>query len=159
MKTNLPDFSELKFLIVDDEPFMLSMIERMLRQCNAGLILKASDGVQAAGILSGDIAKIDCVISDCNMKPMNGLQLLQAIRSGVDPKIARNQPFILLTGHGERNLVQTAIQLDVNGYVVKPVAMDTLVHAITRAVGVSKPPKGSPIYRDIQIPKVQTAVA
>lgn len=152
-----PDYSAKRFLIVDDETFMLSLIDRMLKQCNAGLIMKASDGAMALKSIKDNFTQVDCIISDCNMKPVNGLQLLQGVRMGVNPRIPREQPFIMLTGHGETEVVKAAIALDVNGYVVKPVAFDKLVQTIDKVLKKPGEAKEPEYYRGIKIPKVQSA--
>ena len=119
-----PDYSSKRFLIVDDEAFMLGTIERMLKQCNAGLIIKATDGGKALRWIKDNFTQVDCIIADFNMTPINGLQLLQGIRLGVNARIPREQPFIMLTGHADTDVVKAAMALDVHGYVVKPVATE-----------------------------------
>lgn len=154
----LPDYSSKRFLIVDDEVFMLGLIERMLKECKAGVIMKANDGGQALRAIKDNFTQVDCIISDYNMKPVNGLQLLQGVRLGVNAKIPREQAFIMLTGHGESDVVKTAIALDVSGYVVKPVALDKLVQTIEKVFARSAEVKDPEYYRTIKIPKVQTSL-
>ena len=87
------------------------------------------------------------------MKPINGLQLLQGIRLGVNAKIPREQPFIMLTGHSETDVVKAAISLDVQGYVVKPVAPEKLYHTIdkvlTRTITEKTPESGTKAWTEI----------
>lgn len=128
-----PDYSKRQFLIVDDEPFMLSMLDRVLKNLKATRIIKARDGAEAIKCIRDDMGRVDCIISDFNMKPVNGLQLLQGIRMGVNPRIPRDQAFIMVTGHGETEVVKTAVMLDVNGYLVKPVSPEKLAQALERA--------------------------
>lgn len=151
----MPDYSSKRFLIVDDEPFMLSLIERMLKDCKAGTIMKASDGGAALKSIKDNFTQVDCIISDFNMKPINGLQLLQAVRVGVNPKIPREQPFIMVTGHGESDVVKTAIALDVHGYVVKPVSPEKLIETIEKVFKRQLDVKDPEYYRTIKIPKAQ----
>lgn len=154
---NTPDYSGKRFLIVDDEPFMLGLIDRMLKQCKAGFIAKATDGGSAMRSVKDTFTQVDCIISDCNMKPINGLQLLQGIRVGINPRIPREQPFIMLTGHGETDVVKAALALDTSGYVVKPVAPEKLFQTIDnvfrRPVNLKEPDH----YRAIRLPQVQSA--
>jgi two-component system chemotaxis response regulator CheY len=154
----LPDYSDKRFLIVDDEVFMLGLIDRMLKECKAGLIMKASDGGAALRSVKDNFTQVDCIIADFNMKPINGLQLLQGIRLGVNAKIPREQAFIMLTGHGESDVVKTAIALDVNGYIVKPVALDKLVATIDNVLKKPLEVKDLDYYRSIKVPKVQTSL-
>jgi len=151
-----PDYSSKRFLIVDDETFMLGLIDRMLKQCNAGLIVKASDGGMALRSIKDNFTQVDVVIADFNMKPVNGLQLLQGIRMGVNPRIPREQPFIMLTGHGDTDVVKAAIALDVNGYVVKPVSFEKLVHTIDKILKRPAEVKDAEFYRGIKLPVAQS---
>lgn len=151
----IPDYSSRRFLLVDDETFMLGMIDRILKQCNPGAITKVTDGGMALRSIKDNFTQVDCIISDFNMKPINGLQLLQAVRAGVNPKIPREQPFIMLTGHGETEVVKTAISLDVHGYVVKPVASDKLFQTIDRVLKKPLEVKDADYYRSIKLPQFQ----
>jgi YesN/AraC family two-component response regulator len=145
------DYSARRFLIVDDETFMLGMLERTLRQFKAGAIVKAHDGAEALKSIKDNLSQVDCIIADFNMKPVNGLQLLQAVRMGVNPRIPRDQSFIMLTGHGETDVVKAAIMLDVNGYLVKPVAPDKLAQALDRAFKKPTELKEAAYYRGVHL--------
>jgi YesN/AraC family two-component response regulator len=153
----LPDYSSKRFLIVDDEVFMLGLIERMLKECKAGLIMKASDGGAALRSIKDNFTQVDCIITDFNMKPINGLQLLQGVRLGLNAKIPRELPVIMLTGHGETDVVKTALALDVHGYIVKPVAADKLIQTVDKVFKRSLEIKDSDYYRNIKIPRPQSA--
>ena len=126
----------------------------MLKECKAGVIMKANDGGQALRAIKDNFTQVDCIISDFNMKPINGLQFLQGVRLGVNPRIPREQAFIMLTGHGESDVVKTAIALDVTGYVVKPVALDKLVEMIDKVFKRPVEIKDAEYYRSIKLPKV-----
>jgi YesN/AraC family two-component response regulator len=145
------DYTKRRFLIVDDEVFMLGLLERILKQFNAGGIVKAADGAGALRAIRDDLTQVDCIISDFNMKPVNGLQLLQAIRTGVNPRIPRDQGFIMLTGHGETEVVKTAVMLDVSGYLVKPVAPNKLVESLDRSFTKPLQVKGTDYYKAIDV--------
>lgn len=130
--TENADYSKRKFLIVDDDAFILGLLERILKQFNAGRIAKATDGASALRVIKDDFTQVDCIISDFDMKPVNGLQLLQAVRMGVNPHIPRDQGFIMLTSHGESDVVKTAVTLDVSGYLVKPIVPNKLQENLDR---------------------------
>lgn len=147
-----PDYASKRFLIVDDEVFMLGSVERMLKQCHAALILKASDGAKALRSITDDLTQVDCVISDFNMKPVNGLQLLQGIRLGINPKIPRDQPFILLTGNTDADVAEAATALHVNEVLMKPVTPEKLYQTIDKVFGRSIALKGADQYRSIKLP-------
>jgi two-component system chemotaxis response regulator CheY len=148
----LSNYKSKSFLLVDDEPFMREVIERILKKCEAERVFRASDGGAALELLEDKAMGVHCVISDLNMNPMNGLQLLQAIRGGQNPRIRRNQAFIMLTGTGQHQAVTAAQALDVNRYILKPVSPDKLLAAIdavpSRKIDF-KPPEH---YRAVALP-------
>ena len=146
----LPDFSAQRFLVVDDVAEMVETVTEMLRRCGARHIYRASGSAPALAVLSRE-KDIDCVISDFNMSPENGLQLLAAIRTGSQPRTPRDRRFILLTGHGEMEVVRAAQALDVHGYVVKPVSLVTLIQTVQRALARSIKLKTVSEYQAIKI--------
>jgi DNA-binding NarL/FixJ family response regulator len=150
----LPDYAAKTFLLIDDESFMLGLVDRILQQCKAGRVLKASNGALALAMFSGDIGKVDCIVADLHMKPMNGLELLKAIRTGVGKRIPRDQRVIMLTGDKDRDAIQAAAELDINGYVIKPVSPENLTTALEKAL--SRPPhlKDADDYHAVQLPEM-----
>lgn len=148
----LPNYSGRRFLLVDDEFFMLGLVERVLKDCKAGGVTRAPNGAAAMDLIGSDLAAFDCIIADLNMAPVNGLQLLQAIRTGTSTKIPRGQRFIMLTGHGESEAVETAIKLDVDGYILKPISIEKLTSTIDRVFGRTNQMKSAAHYRGIHLP-------
>jgi DNA-binding NtrC family response regulator len=137
-----PNLNGRHFLIVDDEPHMLEVIADILRHFGATNVERAG-GVEAALAKCGPNG-FDCIISDFNMKPENGLQFLQSIRQGKRSRLPRDQRFVLITGHGEIEVVKSAKQLDVSAYLVKPVAMDMIIKTLARVFAQEialKPPE------------------
>jgi CheY-like chemotaxis protein len=126
-------FAGKRFLVVDDHPYMIDVICEMLRHYGAADPAKA---VAATAGLAQCTRRdpFDCIVCDFNMKPVNGIQALQSIRAGKLPAVARDQPFLLLTGHGDLEVVKAAKLLDVSAYVVKPVAVETFIKAVSRAL-------------------------
>lgn len=125
------DFSDCRFLIVDDEIFMMGLLERALRKLGVSDIVKASDGAAALELLRNGTHS-DCIISDMDMKPMNGLQLLQTVRTGEIPTVPRDQPFIILTGNDNPEVAVTALKLDVNAFLAKPPKPEELRDALNK---------------------------
>jgi two-component system chemotaxis response regulator CheY len=121
---------DLRILLVDDKPFIRSLVNSMLLRAGVRLIAQAASGDEALKELAKAGGQFDCIISDFNMQPMNGLQLLQAIRAAQVPHTAPDICFILLTGSGDAVTVNLAIALDVHGYLVKPVSYEGLFRAI-----------------------------
>ena len=71
--------------------------------------------------------------SDISMPVMHGLQLLRAVRAGTK-NIDRATPFALLTGHSDKELVDLAICLDANAFLVKPVSRDGIGNRLSQLI-------------------------
>lgn len=133
-----PDYSSLRFLIVDDAPFMLDLLESTLRRCKARDIKRCTNGKDAIGALLTNSDYFDLVISDCNMEPINGLQLLRTVREGKASPVPKDFPVIFVTGHNDAPIVERAIELKVNGFLAKPVSFEKLVSTIDTVLEKSK---------------------
>jgi CheY-like chemotaxis protein len=142
------EFAGKRFLVVDDMPEMTETVIRMLKHYGASDFFRSANAEEALGIAARQ--KLDCIISDFNMAPLNGLQFLAKIRTGAQAGIPRDQRFILVTGHGEADVVRTALALDVNGYMVKPVSLKMLVQAVERAFSRTAPLKAASAYQSIK---------
>ena len=127
-------YERWRFLIADDHAFMRAMVHDMLSRLKVREVLHAANGEQAGRLLRKYGATIDCVISDCNMAPVNGLELLRDVRTGAIPGTPPGTCFIVLTGHAAEKVVKTAIALDANAYLVKPVTFEKLCRAIDTAM-------------------------
>jgi DNA-binding NarL/FixJ family response regulator len=150
----LPNYASKTFLLIDDESFMLGLVERILGECGAGRVLRASNGASALAMFSGDIGPVDCIIADLHMKPMNGLELLKAIRTGVGKRIPRDQRVIMLTGDRDMDAVRAAGELNINGYVMKPATTENLVAALEAALGRPSTLKDVDDYHAVQLPEI-----
>ena len=113
--------SNLNVLIVDDYKTMLRIIRNLLKQIDFENVEEASDGVEALAKLQA--GNFDLIISDWNMEPMTGLQLLQHVRA--DPKL-KSTPFIMVTAESKTENVIVAKQAGVSNYIVKPFNAQTL---------------------------------
>ncbi len=111
----------LPILIVDDYRTMLRIIRNLLRQIGFNNVDEATDGATALAKLRD--RRYGLVISDWNMQPMTGLELLQAVRA--DPALA-HLPFIMVTAESKTENVLAAKEAGVSNYIVKPFNADTL---------------------------------
>jgi two-component system chemotaxis response regulator CheY len=112
-------------LIVDDYSTMVRIIRNLLRQLGFGDIDDAPDG--AAALSKMRAKRYGLVISDWNMEPMTGYDLLRQVRS--DPSLART-PFIMVTAESKTENVIAAKKAGVDNYIVKPFNAQTLQHKI-----------------------------
>ena len=149
-----PDISSLKILVADDTPFVRSLIVKMLQKANAGTVHEASSGAGALDVLVETKGKIDCVVCDWNMEPINGPQVLSLIRRGAVRGIPRELPILMLTSHADVELVKLAASLDATAYLTKPVAIEKLVASIAKAIAKPFSPKPVSYYTGIKVPPV-----
>jgi two-component system chemotaxis response regulator CheY len=108
-------------LVVDDYNTMVRIIRNLLHQLGFQDVDAAPDGPAALAKLRG--RKYGLVISDWNMEPMTGYELLKQMRA--DPQLNAT-PFIMVTAESKTENVIAAKQAGVNNYIVKPFNVDTL---------------------------------
>lgn len=111
----------VKILIVDDYKTMLRIVRNLLKQNGYENVEEATDGAEALTKLKE--SRFDLVISDWNMEPMNGLELLKAVRADEDLK---DIPFIMVTAESKTENVLAAKEARVSNYIVKPFNAATL---------------------------------
>ncbi|MCU0986237.1 MAG: chemotaxis response regulator CheY [Acetobacteraceae bacterium] len=119
----------MNILIVDDYKTMLRIIRNLLRQLDFQNVDEATDGAAALSMLR--TGSYGLVISDWNMQPMTGLQLLQEVRA--DAKL-KNMPFIMVTAESKTENVVAAKQAGVSNYIVKPFNAETLKEKIEKVL-------------------------
>jgi two-component system, chemotaxis family, chemotaxis protein CheY len=122
------DPGTLNVLIVDDYKTMLRVIRNLLAQLGFKNIDEATDGTMALDMISKK--KYGLVISDWNMEPMTGLDLLKNVRAQSNPV-----PFIMVTAESKTENILAAKQAGVNNYIVKPFSAETLKQKITAVMG------------------------
>ena len=119
----------LDVLIVDDYKTMLRIIRNLLKQIGFENVDEAMDGTEALAKLRSK--RYGLIISDWNMAPMTGLELLQAVRG--DAKLA-TIPFIMITAESKTENVVAAKQAGVSNYIVKPFNAETLQGKIEKVL-------------------------
>jgi len=120
----------MNVLIVDDYRTMLRIIRNLLKQIDFDNVDEATDGVQALTKLRA--GNFGLVISDWNMEPMTGLQLLTEVRG--DAKL-KDTPFIMITAESKAENVVAAKAAGVSNYIVKPFNAETLKSKIEKVLG------------------------
>jgi two-component system chemotaxis response regulator CheY len=108
-------------LVVDDYSTMVRIIRNLLRQLGFADVDDANDG--ASALVKMRSKRYGLVISDWNMEPMTGYDLLQQVRS--DPSLGTT-PFIMVTAESKTENVIAAKKAGVNNYIVKPFNAQTL---------------------------------
>ena len=120
----------MNVLIVDDYQTMLRILRNLLRQLNFKNIDEASDGSEALKKLRSK--SFGLVISDWNMEPMTGIQLLREVRA--DEKL-KHIPFVMITAESKSENVIAAKEAGVSNYIVKPFNAETLKGKLTSVLG------------------------
>jgi len=115
----------MSVLVVDDYNTMIRIIRNLLKQIGFQDIDDAADG--SAALARMREKRYGLVISDWNMAPMTGFDLLRAIRADSALKHTR---FIMVTAESKTDNVIAAKKAGVDNYIVKPFNAQTLQHKI-----------------------------
>ncbi|WP_243374204.1 response regulator [Microvirga solisilvae] len=117
-------------LVVDDYQTMVRILRNLLKQIGFNDVDDASDGQAALEKLRAK--KYGLVISDWNMAPMTGYELLQQVRADAELSAL---PFIMVTAEAKTENVVAAKKAGVNNYIVKPFNAETLRSKISAVFG------------------------
>ena len=120
-------------LVVDDYSTMVRIIRNLLRQLGFADVDDAPDG--AAALAKMHAKRYGLVISDWNMEPMTGFDLLRQVRD--DPELGET-PFIMVTAESRTENVIAARKAGVNSYIVKPFNAQTLKSKIEAVFAASE---------------------
>jgi len=123
-------------LVVDDYNTMIRIIRNLLKQLGFEHVDDAHDGITALEKMRS--RRYGLVISDWNMEPMTGYDLLQQVRA--DRDLAQT-PFIMITAESKTDNVIAAKRAGVSNYIVKPFNAQTLKSKI-EAVFADTPVNG-----------------
>lgn len=122
-------------LVVDDYNTMIRIMHNLLKQLGFEQVDDASDG--SAGLAKLRKRDYGLVISDWNMEPMTGYELLKEVRA--DPGLNKT-PFIMVTAESKTENVIAAKKAGVNNYIVKPFNAQTLKSKIDAVFGETEAP-------------------
>jgi two-component system chemotaxis response regulator CheY len=117
-------------LVVDDYKTMIRIIRNLLKQLGFANVDEAGDGSAALDMMRQK--QYGLVISDWNMEPMTGYELLREVRS--DDRLSTT-PFIMVTAESKTENVIAAKKAGVNNYIVKPFNAATLKSKIDAVFG------------------------
>lgn len=117
-----------KVMLVEDEEFILQGIRCIIdwEEISMEVTAMAHNGKEALEMFLDSPA--DIVVTDVDMPLMNGLTLLEEIR-----KISPRTRFIILSGYDEFEYARTAMKLDVEDYILKPINEELLKQALLQA--------------------------
>lgn len=118
--------AELKVLVVDDEPVILTLFEQTLEELGV-VFLSASGGAEGLQVIEAERPHL--VITDKNMPDVNGLEVVQRGK-----KILPESEFIILTGYASLASSMEALKHGASGYLVKPFDVDDILEQIVAAL-------------------------
>jgi len=120
--------TSLSVLIVDDDLALLEALPEALRLRMGGVTVETADSAAAAldRIAERDY---DAIVTDIKMPGMDGLELLDEIRTR-----RPDTPTLIITGHGENDLVVHALRGGARDFIQKPIDRDYFVAALYRAI-------------------------
>jgi two-component system chemotaxis response regulator CheY len=122
--------TSIPVLVVDDYKTMIRIIRNLLKQLGFEDVDEAADGTEALGKMKE--RRYGLVISDWNMEPMTGYELLKQVRA--DSSLSKT-PFIMVTAESKTENVIAAKKAGVNNYIVKPFNAPTLKSKIEAVFG------------------------
>lgn len=117
-------------LVVDDYKTMVRIIQNLLKSLGFTDVHGVVTGEEALGKLAEH--RYSLVISDWNMEPMSGLDLLTKVRAD---QATKNLPFIMVTAESKTDNVVAAKRAGVNNYIVKPFNAATLKQKMVAVLG------------------------
>lgn len=120
----------MNILVVDDYATMRRIIKNLLKQLGFANIEEAENGEHALEVIRAH--KFGLIISDWNMEPMTGIELLKNVRANDNTK---HIPFIMVTAESKTENVIEAKKAGVNNYIVKPFNAETLKQKMTSVIG------------------------
>lgn len=120
----------MNVLVVDDDKMMRRVLRNVLKQLNFANVHEATDGAMALAMLRAN--DFGLIISDWDMEPVTGIQLLREVRT--DSRL-RHIPFVMITAESKVEKATTAKEAGVSSYIVKPFTSETLRSELTNVLG------------------------
>lgn len=125
----------LNILLVEDDEVDIMNVKRAFKKNKiSNPLFIARNGIEALAMLRGDenTQKLDplpkVILLDLNMPKMGGLEFLHQIRN--DPALKSISVFVMTTSDEESDKV-TAYNLNVAGYILKPLSFERFVQAVS----------------------------
>lgn len=134
----------VNILLVEDEDFQRDIYGEILEKMGLGQVHVAQDVEMALQFLNE--YTYDLVITDIELGGRTGLDLVKLIRTRQTPASEATR-VILLTSHGEQDVVFSAISLDINGFLKKPATPRALQEAIQLALAEEFKPQSPIVYQ------------
>jgi DNA-binding LytR/AlgR family response regulator len=123
---------DLRYMIIDDEPLAIDVIENYLQRIEAATITRCGNAVEAFRLLQK--APIDCIFLDIEMPLLSGLDLLKSLKE---------PPAIIITT-AYRDYAVEGFELEVLDYLVKPISFPRFMKALEKIARTATGPAAHP---------------
>jgi len=124
--------SPVTILLVEDDEVDIMNVKRAFKKSNvSNPLLVANNGIEALDILRSDeleVARPRVILLDLNMPKMGGIEFLKEVRN--DSSLHSISVFVMTTSNEEKDKVD-AYNLNVAGYILKPLSMDQFIDAVS----------------------------
>ncbi|WP_240472691.1 response regulator [Salinivibrio socompensis] len=128
-------------LIVDDHEMIRDTIGLMAQALGIKSVITAADGAEAISRAYHDEPRL--IITDLQMDPIDGLEVLRLMRSG-RYHLRHDTPIIILTANASKAVISECIRFDVDAFMIKPVKKQDLenrVKQLSKHTKAKKPPQ------------------
>jgi PAS domain S-box-containing protein len=122
-----PAQTQLKVLLVEDDPVNQMVMKAMLKRLNCIFVI-AENGVE--GVELAEKNPFDLILMDIQMPEMNGIEATQKIRNGNSSN--RNVPIVAVSAHAVDKIKQSGFQAGMNGFLEKPVSLSQLTEVMEK---------------------------
>jgi two-component system chemotaxis response regulator CheY len=126
--------SQVTILMLDDDPTMRTAVRTTLRAAGCQEVLQTGNGHEALNMVARN--KIDLILCDCQMPAMDGMTFLRLLR---DTSEGAKIPVLMLTVNQNAKDAWEAQQLNVAGWLVKPVAPQNVAAQVAATLGKLPP--------------------
>lgn len=112
-----------KVLVIDDDPFTLELLRKMLRSiCN---VVTATNGIDGLKII--ETSDIDLVLLDWMMPEMDGLSVLMNLMSKEETK---DVPVLFISSKTDQISIDRALSVGAKDYITKPFRKKDLINIV-----------------------------
>ncbi len=113
---------------------MRRLIMRVLYELGVKHSIEAENGAEGLTQVNTLNGKLDLIICDIEMPVMNGLTFIERLRKGLAGKASKDIPVVILTGHSDEDNIQKAVELGIQGFLVKPISSAALEKRIITSI-------------------------
>ncbi|MFO0941348.1 MAG: response regulator [Pirellulales bacterium] len=138
----------MKALVADDSGVVRCVIKRALNELGVDDIDEAANGSEGVCLIKHE--KYDLIVTDWNMPPLSGLDLVRAVRAE-----GQNCPIVMQTTEASKPQVLLAIAAGVNDYIIKPFAKEAMIQRLERIITKVRESKRNSMATEPPVPASQ----